>query len=58
MTTCRITPPNIGIGNAYIKVERIRPEDQRYATPGSINGMGNGDDADGKIVVSAVNCGA
>ena len=57
MTICRITLPNIGMANAYIKVEMIRPEDQRYATPGSINGMGNGDDADGKIVVSAVDCG-
>jgi hypothetical protein len=34
--------PNIGTENAYIKV-MIRPEDQRHATPGSINGMGNGD---------------
>jgi hypothetical protein len=46
------------MANAYIKVEMIRPEDQRYATPGSINGIGNGGDADGKIVVSAVDCGA
>jgi hypothetical protein len=58
MTICRITLPNIGTENAYIKVEMIRPEDQRHATPGSINGMGNGDDADGKVVVSAIDRGA
>jgi hypothetical protein len=29
MTICRITLPNIGTENAYIKVEMIHPEDQQ-----------------------------